>query len=77
MKREFCGRKSSSLEAVVNVIKLCAGNIIEIEYIERALFTHFKKTSNPIGIYRVLRCCALKNQNILKELNCARLTRDQ
>ena len=38
-----------------------------------ALFTHFKTNTKCLGIYRVLRCCAFKNQNIVKVMKWARL----
>ena len=47
-----------------------------MEYIGRAyplaLFTHFKTNFYSIGIYRVLRCVFLKNQNIVKVMKWAR-----
>ena len=64
-------RKNSS-----EIVYLLAQTSTSKEYIERAyplaLFTHFKTNFYSIGIYRVLRCVFLKNQNIVKVMKWAR-----
>ena len=73
--------KLGKLEVSCNVILLLKRLVTEMEYVVCAsynTFTLFKINTTSIDIYGVLRCCVLlKNQNLVKVMKWARLTRDQ
>ena len=64
-------RTSTSKDVFLLLLLIRVMEYIECAY-PIALLTNFKTNFYSIGIYRVLRCVFLKNQNIVKVMKWAR-----